>query len=132
MARLLQSVELRARLGWARVASARALPCTDRYELAVHLGALASGTAQRQLGLRAFPRRLPEGRRYGAVAGVGGFLEGFEDFRFDDEVLGVLDEGRVVDEANSRGSPTTSSPATSGATARAGPLPLSPLVVVEA
>lgn len=32
------------------------------------------------------------------VAGVGRALDAFESFQFDDEVLGVLDEGRVVDE----------------------------------
>ncbi|WP_244247105.1 nicotinate phosphoribosyltransferase [Nocardioides euryhalodurans] len=61
--------------------------------------ALAAGTAQRRAVFELFPRRLPEGRRYGVVAGVGRALDAFESFRFDDEVLGVLDEGRVVDEA---------------------------------
>jgi len=72
---------------------------TDHYELTMLQAALASGTAQRRSVFELFPRRLPEGRRYGVVAGVGRFLDAFEEFRFDDEVLGVLDEGRVVDEA---------------------------------
>ena len=72
---------------------------TDHYELTMLQAALASGTAHRRSVFELFPRRLPEGRRYGVVAGVGRFLDAFEEFRFDDEVLGVLDEQRVVDEA---------------------------------
>ncbi len=71
---------------------------TDHYELTMLQAALHAGTAQRRSVFELFPRRLPEGRRYGVVAGVGRALDAFEDFRFDDEVLGVLDEGRVVDE----------------------------------
>ncbi|MGZ4457366.1 MAG: nicotinate phosphoribosyltransferase, partial [Nocardioides sp.] len=37
-------------------------------------------------------------RRYGVVAGVGRVLDAIEAFRFDDEVLGVLREHKVVDE----------------------------------
>src|SRR4051812_2077408 len=59
--------------------------------------ALRSGPAHRRSVFELFPRRLPEGRRYGVVAGVGRALEAIEDFRFDDEALGALDG--VVDEA---------------------------------
>jgi nicotinate phosphoribosyltransferase len=69
---------------------------TDHYELTMLQAALGSGTAHRRSVFELFPRRLPEGRRYGVVAGVGRALDAIEDFRFDDEVLGVL-EG-VVDE----------------------------------
>lgn len=58
--------------------------------------ALHGGTADRQSVFELFPRRLPEGRRYGVVAGVGRMLDAFEQFRFDDEVLGVL--AGVVDD----------------------------------
>jgi nicotinate phosphoribosyltransferase len=71
---------------------------TDHYELTMLQAALHAGTAERRAIFELFPRRLPEGRRYGVVAGVGRALDAFESFRFDDEVLGVLDEGRVVDE----------------------------------
>ncbi|WP_282580321.1 nicotinate phosphoribosyltransferase [Nocardioides sp. InS609-2] len=71
---------------------------TDHYELTMLQAALHAGTAERRSVFELFPRRLPEGRRYGVVAGVGRALDAFEGFRFDDEVLGVLDEGRVVDE----------------------------------
>jgi nicotinate phosphoribosyltransferase len=69
---------------------------TDHYELTMLQAALGSGTAHRRSVFELFPRRLPEGRRYGVVAGVGRALDAIEDFRFDDEVLGAL-EG-VVDE----------------------------------
>src|SRR4051794_21968999 len=61
--------------------------------------ALAAGTAHRRAVFELFPRRLPEGRRYGVVAGVGRALDAIERFRFDDEVIGVLREHDVVDEA---------------------------------
>lgn len=69
---------------------------TDHYELTMLQAALEAGTAGRRSVFELFPRRLPEGRRYGVVAGVGRVLDSLERFRFDDEVLGAL-EG-VVDE----------------------------------
>ncbi|HET9841379.1 MAG TPA: nicotinate phosphoribosyltransferase [Nocardioides sp.] len=69
---------------------------TDHYELTMLQAALGSGTAHRRSVFELFPRRLPEGRRYGVVAGVGRALDALEDFRFDDAVLAAL-EG-VVDE----------------------------------
>ncbi len=71
---------------------------TDHYELTMLQAALAAGTAQRRSVFELFGRRLPEGRRYGVVAGVGRALDLVERFRFDDAVLGFLDEARVVDE----------------------------------
>jgi nicotinate phosphoribosyltransferase len=58
--------------------------------------ALASGTAHRRSVFELFGRRLPEGRRYGVVAGVGRALDAVEAFRFDESVLAVLED--VVDE----------------------------------
>jgi nicotinate phosphoribosyltransferase len=69
---------------------------TDHYELTMLQAALGSGTAHRRSVFELFPRRLPEGRRYGVVGGVGRALDAIEDFRFDDETLRSL-EG-VVDE----------------------------------
>jgi nicotinate phosphoribosyltransferase len=45
-----------------------------------------------------FARRLPEGRRYGVVAGTGRLLEAIRDFRFGEEELTALREADVVDE----------------------------------
>src|SRR3954469_2627665 len=53
--------------------------------------ALAGGTAHRRSVFELFGRRLPDGRRYGVVAGVGRALGAVEAFRFDDEALGALD-----------------------------------------
>ena len=58
---------------------------TDHYELTMLQAALARGTAHRRSVFELFGRRLPEGRRYGVVAGVGRALDAIEAFRFDDE-----------------------------------------------
>ena len=63
---------------------------TDHYELTMLQAALANGTAHRRSVFELFPRRLPEGRRYGVVAGVGRALDALEHFHFDDEVLAAL------------------------------------------
>ncbi|GAA4996710.1 nicotinate phosphoribosyltransferase [Streptomyces siamensis] len=60
--------------------------------------ALAAGTAERRSVFEVFTRRLPEGRRYGVVAGTGRVLDAVENFRFDADVLGFLRERGIVDE----------------------------------
>jgi nicotinate phosphoribosyltransferase len=69
---------------------------TDHYELTMVQAALHAGTAERRSVFELFPRRLPEGRRYGVVGGVGRALDAIESFRFTDEDLAVLAD--VVDE----------------------------------
>lgn len=69
---------------------------TDHYELTMLQAALAGGTAHRRSVFELFGRRLPDGRRYGVVAGVGRALDAIEAFRFDDDALAALEE--VVDE----------------------------------
>ena len=59
--------------------------------------ALKAGTADRHSVFEAFTRRLPEGRRYGVVAGTGRLLDAVENFHFDDEMLTFLRERNVVD-----------------------------------
>ena len=54
-----------------------------------------AGTADRRAVFELFPRRLPPGRRYGVVAGVGRALDALEAFRFDPAAVACL-EG-VVD-----------------------------------
>ena len=71
---------------------------TDHYELTMLQAALAAGTAHRRAVFELFPRRLPEGRRYGVVAGVGRALDAIERFRFDTDAIDVLREHGVVDE----------------------------------
>ncbi|GAB6985802.1 nicotinate phosphoribosyltransferase [Nocardioides pyridinolyticus] len=68
---------------------------TDHYELTMLQAALRSGAAHRRSVFELFPRRLPEGRRYGVVAGVGRALDAIEAFRFGPAELAVLED--VVD-----------------------------------
>ncbi|QMW68495.1 nicotinate phosphoribosyltransferase [Mumia sp. ZJ1417] len=60
--------------------------------------ALADGTAERRSVFELFARRLPDGRRYGVVAGIGRILDAIEAFRFTDDDLAFLRETSVVDE----------------------------------
>ncbi len=71
---------------------------TDHYELTMLQAALASGAAHRRSFFELFPRRLPSGRRYGVVAGVGRALDALEVFRFGPEEIAFLREQRIVDE----------------------------------
>jgi nicotinate phosphoribosyltransferase len=71
---------------------------TDHYELTMLQAALAAGTAHRRAVFELFPRRLPEGRRYGVVAGVGRMLDLLADFRFGDAEVDFLRRERIVDE----------------------------------
>ncbi|MEV7670672.1 nicotinate phosphoribosyltransferase [Streptomyces sp. NPDC088752] len=71
---------------------------TDQYELTMLQAALRGGTADRRSVFEAFTRRLPEGRRYGVLAGVGRVLDAIENFRFDPAVLDFLRERAIVDE----------------------------------
>jgi len=63
---------------------------TDQYELTMLQAALADGSASRRCTFEVFARRLPNGRRYGVVAGTGRLLEAIERFRFDAATLAQL------------------------------------------
>jgi nicotinate phosphoribosyltransferase len=63
---------------------------TDKYELTMLAAALRDGTANRRTTFELFARRLPEGRRYGVVAGTGRLLEALPQFRFDDDACDLL------------------------------------------
>jgi nicotinate phosphoribosyltransferase len=60
---------------------------TDKYELTMLAAALADGTAHRRTTFEVFARRLPDGRRYGVVAGTARLLEALADLVFDDVAL---------------------------------------------
>lgn len=75
---------------------------TDRYEFTMLGSALRDGSAQRRCVFEVFARRLPEGRRYGVVAGTARVLEAISEFRFDEETIGFLREGGVIDEATAQ------------------------------
>lgn len=70
---------------------------TDRYELTMVEAALRSGAAGRRCVFEVFARRLPQGRRFGVVAGTGRLLEAIGEFRFGDVELAALSS--VVDGA---------------------------------
>ncbi len=72
---------------------------TDRYELTMLDAALRDGTAERRCVFELFARRLPGGRRFGVVAGTGRLLSLLRQFRFGDDELRFLRDGRVVDAA---------------------------------
>lgn len=75
---------------------------TDRYELTMLQAALHSGAAERRSVFEVFTRRLPEGRRYGVVAGTGRVLDAVDNFRFDEGVLSFLEREGVVDGPTAR------------------------------
>jgi nicotinate phosphoribosyltransferase len=89
-------VSLSAPWGPSRVPTTALL--TDHYELTMLRAALRAGTAHRHSVFELFGRRLPPGRRYGVVCGVGRALRALRAFRFDDESLRFLLDTDVVDQ----------------------------------
>lgn len=71
---------------------------TDQYELTMVQAALRAGTAERRSAFEVFTRRLPEGRRFGVLAGTGRVLDAVTNFRFEGEELEFLRAQRIVDE----------------------------------
>jgi nicotinate phosphoribosyltransferase len=65
---------------------------TDKYELTMLAAALRDGTADRLTTFEVFARRLPDGRRYGIVAGTGRFIDALPQFRFADAELAMLED----------------------------------------
>src|SRR6187397_2974290 len=65
---------------------------TDHYELTMVAAALADGAADRRCTFEVFARRLPEGRRYGVVAGTGRFVEALAQFTFDQQTLPAVSD----------------------------------------
>ncbi|MEU9806321.1 nicotinate phosphoribosyltransferase [Mycobacterium sp. NPDC050853] len=65
---------------------------TDKYELTMLAAALSDGTAGRRATFEVFARRLPDGRRYGVVAGTGRLLDALGEFRFGPEELRSLSD----------------------------------------
>ncbi|HPZ48306.1 MAG TPA: nicotinate phosphoribosyltransferase [Propionibacteriaceae bacterium] len=75
---------------------------TDQYELTMVRAALGSGTAFRRSVFELFGRRLPSGRRYGVVAGVGRALDAIEQFTFGDAEVSFLRDNDIVDDATAQ------------------------------
>jgi len=72
---------------------------TDQYELTMLEAALRDGTSSRRCTFELFSRRLPEGRRYGVVAGTGRLIEAITSFRYDGAELAFLADSGVIDGA---------------------------------
>jgi putative nicotinate phosphoribosyltransferase len=69
---------------------------TDRYELTMLDAWVRDGSAGNSAVFEVFARRLPEGRRYGVLAGLGRLLPLVESFTFDDdEVEWLLAQGVI-------------------------------------
>jgi nicotinate phosphoribosyltransferase len=81
----------------AAAASTSTALLTDHYELTMLRAALHSGKAHRRAVFEMFARHLPNGRRYGVVAGTGRLLEALERFRFTDADLEFLQRTGVAD-----------------------------------
>jgi nicotinate phosphoribosyltransferase len=58
--------------------------------------AIRAGTHQRECVFEVFARRLPNGRRYGVVAGTGRLLELIREFRFGDAELEWMRDNSVI------------------------------------
>lgn len=63
---------------------------TDQYEYTMLSAALADGSAHIPCSFEVFARKLPNGRRYGVVAGTARFLEALTRFRFGAEELDTV------------------------------------------
>lgn len=70
---------------------------TDRYELTMVESTLKSGLAHKKAVFELFARRLPTGRRYGVVAGIGRALEAVQNFTFTPAQIAWLEENKIVD-----------------------------------
>jgi nicotinate phosphoribosyltransferase len=71
---------------------------TDHYELTMLRAALHDGSASRRCVFELFARRLPDGRRYGVVAGTSRLLQEIASFAYSDEELAFLVDREVLDE----------------------------------
>lgn len=72
---------------------------TDRYELTMLDSFVRDGSAERPAVFEAFARRLPDGRRYGMLAGLGRLLDAVERFTFDaDDIAWLRAEGVIGEE----------------------------------
>jgi nicotinate phosphoribosyltransferase len=65
---------------------------TDQYELTMVAAALADQSAHRTCTFEVFARRLPDGRRYGVVAGTGRLIDQLTNFTFGPEQLAVVEK----------------------------------------
>lgn len=72
---------------------------TDRYELTMLSALVTDGSVDNRAVFEAFARRLPEGRRYGMLGGLGRLLPLVEQFAYDSAEVAWLQQEGVIDEA---------------------------------
>lgn len=71
---------------------------TDKYEITMLQASIESGLAEKQAVFELFARKLPEGRRYGVVAGTGRAIEAVEDFRFSEGQISYLKADPMIND----------------------------------
>jgi len=71
----------------------------DHYEVTMVQAALADGLASRRAVFEVFARRLPAGRRYGVLAGLGRLVEAIAELRFGPGALDYLRRAGVADDS---------------------------------
>jgi nicotinate phosphoribosyltransferase len=69
---------------------------TDHYELTMLSSWVTDGSVGDRAVFEAFARRLPDGRRYGMLAGLGRLLPLIADFRFDADEIAWLQAQGVI------------------------------------
>ena len=70
---------------------------TDRYELTMLSSFVEDGSVTRQAVFECFARRLPSGRRYGVVAGLGRLVDLLEGLHFEEgDITWLLANGVVT------------------------------------
>lgn len=76
---------------------------TDRYELTMYSSFVEDGSVDDHSVFEAFARRLPPGRRYGLLAGLGRLIPLIADFGFDEDEIGyLLQVGAITPKAADR------------------------------
>lgn len=69
---------------------------TDKYELTMLSSLVADGLADTPATFELFARRLPPGRRFGVVVGLGRLLDALESFTWSSEQLAWLEETEAI------------------------------------
>lgn len=82
--------------GHSNVIKAPSSLLTDRYELSMLEGALASGVIDAKATFEVFTRSLANGYRYGVLGGTGRLLNELESFRFDEPTIAWLVANHIV------------------------------------
>ena len=69
---------------------------TDMYEYTMLETAMQDGTASRPCVFEVYARHLPNGRRYGVVAGLGRLLTALQNFRPNEQQIQFLCDRHII------------------------------------